>query len=77
MNKKINEYCSKIEKKYGVKSKKKKICPQCGEEGRPTNGNDLVWYHRVGADKSGVVFHRWSYTTGRSVDMIAEDTNVL
>ena len=45
MNKKINEYCLKIEKKYGVKTKK--------------------------------MFHRWSYTTGRSVDMIAEDTNVL
>ena len=42
MNKKINEYCLKIEKKYGVKTKKKKICPQCGEEGKPTNGNDVV-----------------------------------
>jgi len=76
MNKKINEYCSKIEEKFDLKLRKKTFCPICKQEGQPISGNDLVWYHRVGEEKS-VEFHRWSYATGRKVEEAAESTNIL
>ena len=70
-----NEYFSKVEKKYDVKVKRAIRCPICGADGNPTTKSQLVWEHR--ASKEGVVFHRWSYVTGRIVELDREETNVL
>jgi len=51
-------------------------CPICGAEGQPVKNNALVMEHRV-TDAKGVVFHRWSYSTGRKVELQTETTNVL
>ena len=75
MNQKMNEYCSKVEKLHDVKLGRHKRCPICREQGTPMQGNDLVMEHRV--DEPGVVYHRWSYTTGRAVQESTESTNVL
>ena len=75
MNQKMNEYCSKVEKLHGVELGRHKRCPTCRAQGTPVQGNDLVMEHR--ADEPGVVYHRWSYTTGRAVQESTESTNVL
>ena len=77
MNEKINEYCSKIERKYDLKAKRKTHCPICKELGKPTEGNDLVWLHQVYHEDGRPEFHRWSYATGRPVEQSAESTNIL
>jgi len=51
-------------------------CPICREEGKAQENNPLVMEHRVDTDK-GIIFHRWSYSTGRLVNKQAEETNVL
>ncbi len=75
MNQKMNEYCSKVEKIYDFKMGRHMKCPVCGQEGTPVEGNHLVMEHRV--DTKGVVYHRWSYASGRVVQLSAESTNVL
>jgi len=75
--KKINEYCSKVEEKYGLKPRRARRCPRCGETGKPMAGNDLVWLHRVETSNGHLKYHRWSYITGRAVDSSAEETNIL
>ena len=75
MNQKMNEYCSKVEKLHDVKLGRFYRCPVCKTTGTPVNGNDLVMEHRV--DVPGVVFHRWSFATGRVVQEAAEYTNIL
>ncbi len=72
--KKINEYCSKIEEKYGLKPRRKSRCPVCGTEGRATPGNNLVWLHRVDTDNGRPEYHRWSYLSGRVVETPDRDT---
>ena len=76
MNQKANEFFSKVEEYYDVKLKRVTKCPVCGQEGQPVKGNPLVMEHRV-ADTKGVVFHRWSYSTGRKVELQTDSTNVL
>mgnify|MGYP003668202424 CR=1 FL=1 len=75
MNQKENEYFSKVEKKYDVAVKRVIKCPICGTAGTPTTKSQLVWGHRV--PEKGVVFHRWSYATGRIVEISEDETNVL
>jgi hypothetical protein len=76
MNQKGNEFFSKVEKKYGVKLGRIEKCPVCKQQGTPMKGNPLVMEHKVDNAK-GFVYHRWSYSTGRRVEIQAEDTNVL
>tara|TARA_R110000851_G_C13085212_1_gene566255 strand:- start:2798 stop:2923 length:126 start_codon:yes stop_codon:yes gene_type:complete len=40
------------------------------------NGNSLVMEHKV-ADSKRIIYHRWSYATGRKVERESQDTNVL
>jgi hypothetical protein len=75
MSQKMNEYCSKVEAMYDVKLGRHLTCPICKKEGTPVKGNDLVMEHRV--ETKGVEYHRWSYTTGRIVELQSESTNVL
>ena len=76
MNQKANEFFSKVEEYYDVKLKRVTKCPVCGQEGQPVKGNPLVMEHIV-ADAKVVVFHRWSYSTGRKVELQTDSTNVL
>ena len=76
MNQKANKYFSKVESVYDLKLGRYNKCPMCGKEGRPMKNNPLVMEHRV-ADTKGIVFHRWSYSTGRKVDLQTEDLNDL
>ena len=76
MSQKMNEYCSKVEKIYDFKMGRHTNCPICGQEGTPVKGNHLVMEHRV-EDAKGVVYHRWSYSSGRIVELQSESTNVL
>ena len=76
MNHKGNEFFSRVEKDYDVKLKRQMRCPICREEGKAQENNPLVMEHRVDTDK-GIIFHRWSYSTGRLVNKQAEETNVL
>ena len=75
MNQKASEYFSKVEKYYDLKLKRVVNCPICGIEGQPVKNNPLVMEHRV-TDAKGVVFHRWSYSTGRKVELQTETTNI-
>ncbi len=77
MNKKISEYCSKIEEKFDFKAKRKTHCPICKHPGVPIEGNELVWYHQVHHDNGKLEFHRWSYMTGRIVELQSESTNIV
>ena len=76
MNQKTDEFFSKVENKYEVKIGRVKRCPICGAEGTPMQGNGMVMEHRVDTAK-GIVYHRWSYGTGRIVQYESSDTNVL
>ena len=76
MNQKANEFFSRVEKYYDVKLKRVTKCPICGQPGQPVKGNPLVMEHRV-ADAKGVEYHRWSYSTGRKVEIQTDSTNVL
>jgi hypothetical protein len=76
MNQKGNEFFSKVEKKYDVKLGRIERCPICRQQGQPMKGNALVMEHRLG-DTKNIVFHRWSYSTGRIVEHEAQETNVL
>ena len=76
MNQKGNEHCSRVEEYYGIKLKRVDKCPVCKQPGTPVKNNCLVMEHRVENIK-GVVFHRWSYSTGRKVELQTETTNVL
>lgn len=76
MNHKGNEFFSKVEKNYGVTLRRHMNCPVCGREGATQNGNALVMEHRVDDDRK-IVYHRWSYSTGRMLVINAEDYNVL
>tara|TARA_R100001015_G_C4632258_1_gene195586 strand:- start:2787 stop:2951 length:165 start_codon:yes stop_codon:yes gene_type:complete len=53
-----------------------KRCPICGAEGTPMRGNGLIMEHRVDGAK-GIVYHRWSYGTGRIVQYQSSETTVL
>lgn len=75
MNQRAKEHCSKVEKIYGVKIGRHHRCPVCRAEGTPVSGNHLVMEHRV--DTKGVVYHRWSFGSGRIVQLESESTNVL
>jgi len=76
MNQKTDEFFSKVENKYEVNIGRVKRCPICKAEGTPMQGNGLVMEHRVDGVK-GIVYHRWSYGTGRLVQHESSDTNVL
>jgi hypothetical protein len=76
MNQKGNEHCSRAENYYHIKLKRVERCPQCRQVGSPMKGNHLIMEHRVDGEK-GVVYHRWSYSTGRKIDPQSEETNVL
>ena len=76
MNQKGNEHCSRVENYYGVKLKRVTRCPICRAEGTPVDGNFLVMEHKV-ADTKHVVYHRWSYSTGRKVELQTESTNIF
>jgi hypothetical protein len=76
MNQKGNEHCSRVERYYGIKLKRVERCPICRQPGTPVKNNSLVMEHRV-ADAKGIVYHRWSYSTGRKVDPQAESTNIF
>lgn len=76
MNQKANAYFSRAEKKYDVRVKRMLNCPLCKKEGTPVKGNCLVMEHRV-EDANGVEYHRWSYSTGRKVELQSESTNIL
>jgi hypothetical protein len=75
MNQKMTEYCSKVESTYDIKMGRHKKCPICKQEGTPVEGNYLVMEHRV--ETKGVVYHRWSYATGRAVQPGNDSTNIL
>ena len=76
MNQKANKYFSKVESMYDLKLGRYNKCPICGKKGQPMKDNPLVMEHRV-ADTKAIVFHRWSYSTGRKVDLQAEVTDNL
>lgn len=76
MNHKGNEFFSRVEKNYGVKLGRHTNCPVCNREGSVQNGNPLVMEHRVD-DERKIVYHRWSYSSGRMLVLNAEDYNVL
>ena len=76
MNQKANEFFSRVEKYYDVKIKRVEKCPICKHQGTPVKDNPLVMEHRV-TDAKGVVYHRWSYSTGRKVELQTDSTNVL
>jgi len=76
MNQKGNEHCSRVENIYDISLGRHHKCPICGKEGAPVKGNHLVMEHRV-EDEKGVVYHRWSFATGRKVELQSESTNVL
>ncbi len=75
MNQKMDEYCSKVEGVYDIKMGRHMRCPICKKEGTPVKDNPLVMEHRV--ETKGVVYHRWSYASGRIVELQSESTNVL
>ena len=75
MNQKMNEYCSKAERMHNVRLGRHKKCPVCKAQGTPVQGNHLVMEHR--SDEPGVVYHRWSYASGRMVQESADSTNIL
>ena len=75
MNQKMNDYCSRVERTFDVRLGRHLRCPICKEEGTPVKDNHLVMEHRVKTD--GVEYHRWSYATGRKVELQSESTNVL
>lgn len=76
MNHKGNEFFSKVENNYGVKLGRHLNCPVCKREGTIQKDNPLVMEHRVDDDKR-IVYHRWSYSSGRMLVINAEDYNVL
>jgi hypothetical protein len=76
MNQKATKFYSKVEKHYDVKIGRYEKCPICGHQGEPMKNNALVMEHRV-SDTKGVVFHRWSYGTGRKVEIQSQETNIL
>lgn len=76
MNQKGNEFFSRVEKKFGLKVGRHIRCPICRREGNPQEDNPLVMEHRVDTDKA-ILYHRWSYSTGRIVSRSPEETNVL
>jgi len=75
MNQKATEHCLKVERIYNVKVGRHYKCPVCRHKGTPVEGNDLVMEHKV-RDK-GVTYHRWSFASGRIVELQSESTNVL
>ncbi len=77
MNQEMNEFFSKVEKKYDVNLKRVTKCPVTGREGQPMPGNPLVWYVAYKGNKGEPIVSRWSYSTGRIVSPSAQDTNVL
>ena len=76
MNQKTDEFFSKVENKYEVSIGRFKRCPICGAEGTPMQNNGLVMEHQV-KGSCGIVYHRWSYGTGRIVEPESQDTNIL
>jgi hypothetical protein len=76
MNQKANKYFSKVESVYDIKLGRYNKCPICGKEGQPMKDNEFIMEHRV-ADAKAIVYHRWSYSTGRKVDLQAENSNDL
>lgn len=62
---------------YESVAKKVTHCPTTGLEGKPTPGNNLVWFVEYTDNKGVNRVSRWSYATGRKVEKPAEDTNVL
>jgi hypothetical protein len=77
MNQKANEFFSKVEKYYDVKLKRvTKVSYLWTVRDNQLKNNPLVMEHRV-ADAKGVVYHRWSYSTGRKVEIQLTETNVL
>lgn len=76
MNHKANEFFSKVEKVYDIKLGRHMNCPICRQEGTPQNNNPLVMEHRA-SNERGIVFHRWSFSSGRVIRANSEDFNVL
>jgi hypothetical protein len=75
MNQRAIEHYSKVERVYNVKAGRHYKCPVCKQKGTPVKGNYLVMEHKV--DNKGVTYHRWSFASGRIVELQAESTNVL
>ena len=75
MNQKGKEHCSKVEKIYDINMGRHYRCPVCKQDGTPVEGNHLVMEHRV--KDEGVTYHRWSFGSGRIVEIQSESTNVL
>lgn len=76
MNQKASEFFSKVEEKYGIKLQRVTRCPICGQPGGQLEGNSLIMEHRVD-NLNKIVYHRWSYSTGRLVEHEPQDTNVI
>jgi hypothetical protein len=76
MNHKGNEFFSKVEKSQGIKTGRHLNCPVCNKEGTVQKDNFLIMEHRVDDDRR-IVYHRWSYGSGRMIVINAEDYNVL
>ncbi len=76
MNQKADEFFSMVEKKHNIKLGRFVKCPICKSLGHPVDGNPLVMEHKV-ADSKRIIYHRWSYASGRKVERESQDTNVL
>ena len=76
MNQKGNEHCSRAERIYSINLGRHYKCPICKRKGTPVEGNSLVMEHEV-EEAKGIVFHRWSFASGRVVEEQSESTNVL
>lgn len=76
MNQSQKDYFSKVEKKYKVKRGRHYNCPICGLRGTAPNDNPLMMVHDA-IDSRGLIKHRWSFASGRIIEVPAEDTNVL